>query len=332
MDSLTQIAIGIATVEALAGKELKNRSFVIGTVLGTIPDLDVWIGKLFNYETELAFHRSFTHSVFGLLLMSPLLGYCLQKLLPVIALKRWIWIVLATLSTHVAIDLFTAWGVQLFYPLTGRYSFKTIFVVDVFYTLPWIVGLFILFRNKAFQQRKKILKTSFIISTSYLLLTVLTKFWVLTKVEEQINQQNLKAAAVIVKPTFSNIILWNVNVKTADGYYIGDYSLFDTKGITFDFFARDIRLEQKLDSFPSIQQLIQVSENWYTYTRVDDGIWAFNDVRFGWINTIAQEKQFVFSYKVILNGDDLKIEPMPKSIKDGKAAVLKIWNRICQPR
>ena len=145
MDSLTQIVVGIATVEAVAGKELKNKSFLYGAILGTLPDLDIYIGKLFNYEMELAFHRSFTHSLLGFIVLSPFLGYLFHRLHSSITLKRWILICFACFVTHTGIDLFTSWGVQLFYPHPARISFKTIFVVDPLYTLPWLVALLFLF-------------------------------------------------------------------------------------------------------------------------------------------------------------------------------------------
>jgi membrane-bound metal-dependent hydrolase YbcI (DUF457 family) len=41
MDSFTQIALGIAIAEVCAGKKLKNKTILYGSILGTIPDLDV---------------------------------------------------------------------------------------------------------------------------------------------------------------------------------------------------------------------------------------------------------------------------------------------------
>jgi len=62
MDSLTQIALGAAVGEVVAGKKIGNRALFWGAVAGTIPDLDI-IGNLFMTEIQsLAFHRGFSHS------------------------------------------------------------------------------------------------------------------------------------------------------------------------------------------------------------------------------------------------------------------------------
>ena len=64
MDSITQIVLGAACGEAVLGKKIGNRALLFGAIGGTIPDLDVFIGKLlFNNEIDaMAFHRGFMHS------------------------------------------------------------------------------------------------------------------------------------------------------------------------------------------------------------------------------------------------------------------------------
>lgn len=65
MDSLTQIVLGAAVAELTTGKKLGNRAMVWGAIAGTIPDLDVFVGKLYaDPVNELAFHRGISHSFF----------------------------------------------------------------------------------------------------------------------------------------------------------------------------------------------------------------------------------------------------------------------------
>jgi inner membrane protein len=62
MDSLTQIELGAACGEAVAGKKIGNRAMVWGAVGGTIPDLDVLAGLFTDEITGTSFHRGFMHS------------------------------------------------------------------------------------------------------------------------------------------------------------------------------------------------------------------------------------------------------------------------------
>jgi inner membrane protein len=62
MDSLTQIVLGAACGEAVAGKKIGNRAMLWGAVGGTIPDLDVFAAFFTDELTATAFHRGFMHS------------------------------------------------------------------------------------------------------------------------------------------------------------------------------------------------------------------------------------------------------------------------------
>jgi inner membrane protein len=78
MDSFTQIALGIAIAEVCAGKKLKNKTILYGSILGTIPDLDVVVGLFFrSCKCSPPGHKSFALSVF---LFLSLLGWIISKL------------------------------------------------------------------------------------------------------------------------------------------------------------------------------------------------------------------------------------------------------------
>lgn len=76
MDSLTQIVLGAAVGELAQGRKIGNRAMIWGAIAGTIPDLDVFIGKLYSDPVdELAFHRGITHSFFFAICISFVLSY-----------------------------------------------------------------------------------------------------------------------------------------------------------------------------------------------------------------------------------------------------------------
>ena len=52
MDSLTQAALGAAIGEAVLGKKIGRKAAILGAIGGTIPDLDVFIGRLL-YQNEI---------------------------------------------------------------------------------------------------------------------------------------------------------------------------------------------------------------------------------------------------------------------------------------
>lgn len=78
MDSLTQIVLGAACGEIVAGKKLGNRALLWGAVGGTIPDLDVFLSPLVTKYQELALHRGFSHSITFAILGSFLFAWMVQ--------------------------------------------------------------------------------------------------------------------------------------------------------------------------------------------------------------------------------------------------------------
>ncbi len=79
MDSLTQIVLGAAVGEAVAGKKIGNRAMIWGGIAGTIPDLDI-IGNAFMSKVDaLAFHRGISHSFLFAILFSFVMVYISQR-------------------------------------------------------------------------------------------------------------------------------------------------------------------------------------------------------------------------------------------------------------
>lgn len=329
MDSLTQIVVGIATAEAVLGKQLKNKSFIYGAIIGTLPDLDIWFGKLFDPLTAISIHRGLSHSIIFYLFLSVFLGSLIFKIEKrKIKLFHAIHATFLILFTHSIIDAFTTWGTQIFWPLPYKVALKSIFVIDIFYTIPWIICLYFVFKNQDFINRKKWLIRGFYITTAYLILGLGIKTYVVNKFEKALSSQNIEYTEIIVKPTFSNIILWNANVMTKDSFLLADYSLFDSKPIIFDSYLKNDNLASSYKNHPEFKQLIAISEGWYTLEKSNNGI-IFNDLRFGLLKKEKNITKFTFSYELSKKDiNTLEIKEIKKENKDGKKFLAKILKRI----
>lgn len=329
MDSLSQIALGIATTEVCAGNKLRNKTFLYGAILGTIPDLDILVGKFMSDVQGVAIHRGLSHSLLFFLFLSPLLGLILHRLeKDKISWKRSVFVVFSCLVTHVILDSFTTWGTQIFWPLEYRIALKTIFVVDPLYTVPLFISLYYVWKSKSLESRKRYLYRGLLVSTAYLFLTVGIKFFALQKFENALKEQQESYENIIVKPTAFNTILWNANVAVEDGYLLGYYSLWDTQPISFVFYPKNTYLETYLADINDFKCLQKISEGWYTLTSQNDRVF-FNDLRFGLLNDSPENPQFAFSYEFIAQDDGSVIaEEVPKARRDGKALLKKLFKRM----
>lgn len=330
MDSLTQIVLGAAVGEAVLGKKIGNRAMLWGAVAGTIPDLDVVWRYLTDTITATELHRGFSHSIIFALIAAPLFGWLVHKLKkrPEVGWRGWTSLFFWGLFTHPLLDAFTTWGTQLFWPFDWRMAFNSIFVIDPLYTVPFLICVVLAAtRDRNALSRKRINHLGIYLSTGYLVLTLVLKGMAHQKLVTALEDQNISYTAISTRPSVMNTVLWNVNVDAGDHYLIGDYSFFDSRPPSFKIYPKKRRESQAIDQLPETQRLINISQGWYI-TSQEQGVWYFNDLRFGLIPIDPKNPQFVFRYQLdIENGQVTATEDRPDT-SNIDAVFATLWLRI----
>jgi len=97
MDSVTQLALGAAVGEAVLGRKIGYRAALWDGLCGTIPDLDVFI-PLADAVRDFTYHRSFSHSLFVLALLTPLLADVIVRIHKNTRGFKWRWYLLVYLT------------------------------------------------------------------------------------------------------------------------------------------------------------------------------------------------------------------------------------------
>ena len=330
MDSLTQIVLGAAVGEATLGKKVGNKALLYGAIAGTIPDLDVLAHHVTDTITATELHRGFSHSIVFCVLMAPILGWTVNRLERSHNLGWYPWASLFFwgLFTHPLLDAFTTWGTQLFWPFDIRLAFNSIFVIDPFYTLPFLCCVItVLFLKRASNRRKVVNRFGLIWSTTYLVLTLIVKELINHRFANALETQGIEFVQFSSRPAPLSIFLWNVNVDTETDYLIGDYSVFDTEPILFKSYAKNREDSAVLEHNTNVQRLIQIAEGWYILEERNGG-WYFNDLRFGLIPSKNASPYFAFSYRLIEENGVLLAEERQKTSRDARFLLQKLWQRI----
>ena len=222
MDSLTQIVLGAAVGEAVLGKKIGNKAMLYGAIAGTIPDLDVFASFFTDKVTALYIHRGFTHSIVFSVLFAPILAWIVSRYEKYKDFKNWTLLFFLSFVTHPILDAHTTWGTQLFWPFDIRLAFKNIFVIDPLYTLPFLVFLiFAMTQKRTSEKRRFYNKMGLIISSSYLVLTLLLKWIAFNQFETALKTQNIAYSEIDTRPSPLNTILWSANVQTEDSFLLG---------------------------------------------------------------------------------------------------------------
>ncbi|HLV92099.1 MAG TPA: metal-dependent hydrolase [Aequorivita sp.] len=328
MDSITQIVLGAAVGEAVLGKKIGNKAMALGALAGTIPDFDVAAGYFTDTVTALEIHRGFTHSIVFAVGVGLLFAWMLALWDKRASLKEWWWFWFLTFVTHPLLDAHTTWGTQLFWPFDLRLAYKNIFVIDPLYTLPFLFFLILaMFQKRGSAKRQKFNNLGLIVSSSYMVLTIILKGITFQKFQKALVDQEIDYISIQTKPSPFNTIMWTANIETEDSFLIGNYSFFDTQPIQFHSHPKNHEALGSLKEEDKIQRLIKVAEGWYTITE-RDGQMLFNDLRFGLMSVDPNTDKYAFSYILEKENDELKIIEEPKDRSDAKKLLADLWQRI----
>ncbi|MEN7548512.1 metal-dependent hydrolase [Rapidithrix thailandica] len=334
MDSLTQIVLGASVGEAVCGRKIGNKALLWGAIAGTIPDLDVIANNFLDVVGQLSFHRSITHSFLFAIFAAPLFGWLLHKIYPKsqATFRDWSWLFFWGFVTHSLLDCFTTWGTQLFYPFSREgIAFYTVFVVDPFYTLPFLILVIsVLFFKRSHPKRSFLNWTGIALSSGYLLFAVVSKQMANRVFEKNLSEQGIAYSDYISKPTPLNALLWAITVETQEGYYTGFYSLLDANDqVKFTFSPKNHQLLQPYLGNPKVQRLLEVTKGYYTVQEAPEGYYI-NDLRFGKFNGWqgSEDGHFVFVYHLIDKENELRFEQKEYKFRPDGEYLLAFFNRI----
>ncbi|ELR64995.1 Membrane-bound metal-dependent hydrolase [Photobacterium marinum] len=236
MDSVTQAALGAAVAGVVAGRKCSPKILLAGAALGTLPDLDVLI-SYGDPVSDMVKHRGFSHSMLVLLPFSLLLAGFWHKWWPTRFSFRHLWLLIAAcLITHPLLDAFTSYGTQLLWPFSVSVAVSSIFIIDPLYTLPLL--LMLVAGLIWHQQMARLCRIGLVISSCYLIWSVVALNIIEDRVREQLDGTPLAGSPVFITPTPINTVLWRVVVLDGETYWEGLTSLLDEQP-DVDFLAKE---------------------------------------------------------------------------------------------
>ena len=319
MDSLTQIVLGAACGEAVLGKKIGNRALLFGAIGGTIPDLDVFIGR-FLYSNEIqamAFHRGFMHSLLFSFLGCFVFGWITYKLYntgkrqETSTLKNWIWLFFWAIFTHPLLDCFTPYGTQLFAPFSNyRVAFNNISVVDPFYTVPFLVCIIVLmFFKRTNTKRLLWLKAGVYISSAYMIFTVFNKFYMDAVFEKSFEKAGINFTRFSAQPTIFNNFLWYAVAETEENYHLTFYSLFDEKSTSEKILTVNKNHDLLDMNDINLRTLTWFSNKYYNISKKEKvGTYKYVDLRYPMLNP-EDSNTSIFNFIIYNKGDEWDILP-----------------------
>ncbi|MCK8481171.1 metal-dependent hydrolase [Psychroserpens algicola] len=337
MDSLTQIVLGAACGEAVLGRKIGNKALLFGAIGGTIPDLDVFIGRLFytNEIDVMLFHRGFMHSILFSVLAAFLLGWLVHKFydtgkrLESTTRKDWILLFFLALFTHPILDCFTPYGTQLFAPFSNyRVAFNTIAVADPLYTLPFLICIIVLMCYKRQSDKRRFwLKCGIGISSVYMMLTVFNKIYIDNVFQQSLAEKGISYDRFSVQPSILNNILWYGIAETEANYHIAFYSLFDTADTFSEWKTLPKERALTSETYQDIKDLAWFSNGYYSVEKLDKNDYIYKDLRYPLVKN-KEDYVSVFNLKLFKIDNRLDMRPFEPQIDDFSDTMSTLWERL----
>lgn len=326
MDSVTQAVLGASVAGVCAPAGYRRQALLAGVVLGTVPDLDVFI-DYGDAVRNFTFHRGFSHSLFVLAPFSVLLWGMLCKFWQPsrAAPGRWLAAISLPLLTHPLLDAHTAYGTQLWWPLsTPPTSWSTLFIIDPLYTLPLLAAvLAVSFKPRA-QWSATALSLALATSTAYMGWSWVARSIVQEHAATAMVAAGLANAPVFLTPTPFNTLLWRVLVMTPDGYLEGfDSLVLDEGPMRFVAHESDRQAMEAASTVWAVQRLRWFSQDFLRATVTGNQL-ILSDLRMG------QEPDYVFGFIVAERGNPhwTEIIPEPSPSQFSFDNLDQVWRRI----
>lgn len=341
MDSLTQIVLGAAVGEAALGRKVGNKALLWGAIAGTIPDLDVLYIKIIGGDAidEIVLHRGFSHSILFAFLMAPLLGWLVKWLYrknPEAYFKGWTTLFFWSIFTHPLLDSLTTYGTQLFLPFSDhRVSIASVFVVDLFYTLPFlfcVIGVSMLARTN--NKRRMLNYAGIGLSSTYLIIGLVNKYLASQVFKNDLVNEPQKMELRFTGVTPLNVILWYGVAESEDAFHIGYYSfLDDDEEVEWVSFKKNHQLLNGIENEYGVDRLKWFSDQLYVISEHGPDTLNLYTMKFGRTKFASEnpEDSFAFYMRIIKSTDgSLRYESIRdvESI-DARHQIGMLIGRVC---
>ncbi|MDJ0974610.1 MAG: metal-dependent hydrolase [Planctomycetota bacterium] len=149
MEQVTQAILGGVAAQAVFGKTLGKRAWVVGAVAGVLPDIDLFFEPWADPRFPIELHRTWTHALaitpvgalVALALFLPFKRFRAQwKPVYGAALVGWL--------THAPLDACTSYGTKIWLPFSDAWvAWDLISIIDPVFSIVLLVGLVLAVRR-----------------------------------------------------------------------------------------------------------------------------------------------------------------------------------------
>lgn len=255
MDTLTHAIVGVAAASLSGQSFLLENPIYLASLLGSqAPDFDI-IALLRGKFAFIRQHRSFSHSLPGLITWAALISGTLYFFMPNEApLPLFGWTLLAALS-HVVLDYFNTHGAAVLWPFCQER--KSLHLLNVFdpVLLLLLLSLYLV----------KIPPLTFgLLTFASLSIYITLRFYLRYNAKKQLIEhfKDQQLLQLVIMPSLKKVFVWDFIVETVDHHYVGQIKAFGDK---LEFRA-NLPRQEKLSEITEKVQSTRLGNFFNTFT------------------------------------------------------------------
>ena len=269
MDTVTHSLLGALVARASAPSsrtsphlDLRERS-IAGALAAAFPDIDYltfWIDPL-TFLAE--WHRGPTHSI----VLLPIWALSLGLVFAVLGRRRSHWrelvaVCALALASHVASDVITAYGTQVFSPISDfRISLGTTFVIDAWFSAIIVLGLL---ASQRWSPRRSARYAGFALLI-YVAAQGLLQHRAIGIARDRAHSQELTGATASALPQPFSPFNWKLILSHQDSFHVASINLFSPE--PFAALGRsDLALARLAAAYRPVDR-----SSWTVYSRLGQG-------------------------------------------------------------
>lgn len=249
--------------------------------------------------------------------------------------RDWVWLLFWAIITHPILDSCTAYGTQLFQPFSDyRVAWNNISVADPLYTLPFLAAVIVAFNKRRGSPARFWWNWGGIAySLLYMAMTIFNKQQVIDVFHKSLAAEGVRYERYMTTPTILNNVLWHCVAETEEGYYSGNYSLFQEEQRVYPlhFIPKQHELIESYRGNRDVDIAVWFSKGYYGVMRRNDGKLQINDLRYGSLNDCYDEEAdyiFAFIIDTLPNGEIRVSNRRERGRGDDDRSMARFWDRV----
>ncbi|MCX7779712.1 MAG: metal-dependent hydrolase [Negativicutes bacterium] len=236
MDNVTHGLAGYCLYKLTAPPERTisgkvEKWMLAATVLASeLPDADM-ISAIYGTGVNLLWHRTYTHSLPGLVILALTITLSFKAICPSLEGKRLLSLTLAAGLLHSTLDLMTSYGTKVLLPWSRLpYAWDILPIVDPYLLV--MLGLFLWLGHKSNPRRHLVFLL--VIMLGYLSFRVYVHY----DIAKDLRNSFPHAGTVLATPPIGSLTEWRYMVETPDGFRGGKVTW--RGGVSEDIFVPDV--------------------------------------------------------------------------------------------